>query len=157
LAIAIAAYFLVHEGAHWLYAAHIGAFKQINVIGLGIQIEPYVERMSETQLGVFCLLGPASTIVCGYILLALTPKFASLHSGYARAIAYYATLAFLLIDPLYLSVLSFFVGGGDMNGIVLLFPEIAVRAPAGGLAIANIIIITKALVPIYRQACQIRG
>ena len=36
-------------------------------------------------------------------------------------------IAFLLLDPLYLSVLCSFFGGGDMNGIALLFPEWAAR------------------------------
>jgi hypothetical protein len=157
LAVAIAAYFLIHEGAHWLYAVRIGAFKQINIIGLGIQIDVYIERMSETQLGVFCLLGPVATIACGCVLLALTSKFVRLKSAYARAIAYYTTLAFLLIDPLYLSVLSFFAGGGDMNGIALLFPEIAVRVLAGVISIVNITVLIKILLPKYRQAHRTRS
>ncbi len=33
----------------------------------------------------------------------------------------------LLLDPLYLSVLCGFFGGGDMNGIALLCPEWAAR------------------------------
>jgi hypothetical protein len=157
LAIAIAAYFLFHEGAHLLYAAHIGAFKQINIIGFGIQIDVHAGRMSGTQFGIFNLLGPVATIACSYILLALAPKFVSLESAFARAIAYYATLAFLLIDPLYLSVLSLFVGGGDMNGIVLLFPETAVRVLAGVLAIANAMILFKILLPKYRYAHRTRS
>ena len=34
---AVAAYYLVHEGAHLLYALFTGAFKQINIMGIGMQ------------------------------------------------------------------------------------------------------------------------
>ena len=34
---ALAAYYLVHEGAHLLYALLTGVFKQINFMGLGVQ------------------------------------------------------------------------------------------------------------------------
>lgn len=40
-----------------------------------------------------------------------------------RAVLYYITIALLLIDPLYLSILCGLFGGGDMNGIALLLPE----------------------------------
>lgn len=36
---AILAYYLIHEGAHLVYALSVGAFKQINFMGLGIQID----------------------------------------------------------------------------------------------------------------------
>jgi hypothetical protein len=153
----IVAYFLVHEGTHLLYAVSIGAFKQINIIGFGIQIEPYAERMSVLQRGVFNLLGPASAIVCGYILLAFASRFVMLKSAYARAIAFYTTIAFLIIDPLYLCFLSFFVGGGDMNGIILILPEAAVRVVAGLISLINTFIIISMLVPKYRLAFQRYG
>jgi hypothetical protein len=151
LLVAIVAYFLIHEGAHWLYAVSIGAFKQVNVIGLGIQIESYIERMSDIQFGVFNLLGPVATVICSYILVMLTPRFVSFKSDFARAIAFYMTIVFLVTDPLYLCFLSLFVGGGDMNGIVLLFPEMVVRAFAGILGAINILIIRKTLLPKYQQ------
>ncbi len=152
LAVAIALYFLIHEGAHLLYAMSIGAFKQINFLGLGIQIEPYKDRMSELQFGLFNLLGPVSTVVVGYILLLLTPKLVSLQSAYARAICFYTTIAFLVIDPLYLCFISFLVGGGDMNGIVLILPGMTVRVAAQAMALCNIVIIARILIPKYRAA-----
>ncbi len=148
LVVAIAAFLIVHEGAHLIYALSIGAFKQINILGFGLfQIEPYVERMSEIQLGIFCLLGPVSTISCGYIFLALTPKLASLKNAYARAIGYYMTVVFLITDPLYLCCLSI-----DMNGIILILPETVVRVAAGILALSNSMIIIRVVIPNYREA-----
>ena len=65
---------------------------------------------------------------------------------------YYITIALLLIDPVYLSVLCGFVGGGDMNGISLLFPEIAVRIVYGIILIINVVVFVKIVLPKYRLA-----
>ena len=46
---ALAAYYLVHEGAHLLYALLTGVFKQINFMGLGVQIDVYAEHMTNIQ------------------------------------------------------------------------------------------------------------
>ena len=54
---ALAAYYLVHEGAHLLYALLTGVFKQIRLMGLGVQIDVCAERMTDMQLGIFCLVG----------------------------------------------------------------------------------------------------
>lgn len=47
---AVAAYYLIHEGAHLLYALLGGVFKKINFMGLGVQIDVYAERMTDIQL-----------------------------------------------------------------------------------------------------------
>ena len=44
---ALAAYYLVHEGAHLLYALITGVFRQINFMGLGVQIDVYADRMTD--------------------------------------------------------------------------------------------------------------
>lgn len=59
----IIAYYIIHEGAHFLYSLCLGVFKQINFMGLGVQVDVYSERMTQTQLGIFCLLGPVATII----------------------------------------------------------------------------------------------
>ncbi len=63
--------FFVHEGAHLLYALLAGVYKQINFMGLGVQIDVYAERMTDTQLGIFCLMGVFATLCIGYLLTAL--------------------------------------------------------------------------------------
>lgn len=68
---AIILYFVVHEGAHYLYAVSIGAFKQVNFIGLGVQIDIFREQVTDTQLGIFCLIGPAAAILAGYALVLM--------------------------------------------------------------------------------------
>ena len=50
---ALAAYYLIHEGAHLLYALFTGVFKQIRLMGLGVQIDVCAERMTDMQLGIF--------------------------------------------------------------------------------------------------------
>ena len=128
LLVGILIYYLVHEGAHLVYALSIGTFKQINILSLGIQIEIYDYLMSNLELGIFCLVGVLASLCVGYILL-----FIQSTSG----IHYYTTLVLLLLDPLYLSVVYPFVGGGDMNGIKLLVLESDARLVFLGLFVLN--------------------
>ena len=149
---AILAYYIIHEGAHLLYALYIGVFKHINFIGLGIQIDVYAEKMTSTQMGIFCILGSVATALVSYLLVAFTDKIGQNPSKVFKACMYYITIALLLIDPVYLSVLCGFVGGGDMNGISLLFPEIAVRIVYGIILIINVVVFVKIVLPKYRLA-----
>ncbi|MBO5331478.1 MAG: hypothetical protein J6A72_03745, partial [Alistipes sp.] len=52
LVVAVALYYTIHEGAHLLVALAQGVFKQINIIGLGMQIDVYAEQMSPQQMAV---------------------------------------------------------------------------------------------------------
>lgn len=149
---ALAAYYLVHEGAHLLYALLTGVFKQINFMGLGVQIDVYASRMTDVQLGIFCLAGALATFCAGYLLTALAKNICHAQSKLFRAVLYYITMAFLLLDPLYLSVLCGFFGGGDMNGISLLCPEWAARCLFGVLLLANGLVFWKRVLPVYRQS-----
>ena len=149
---ALAAYYLVHEGAHLLYALLTGVFKQINFMGLGVQIDVYAEHMTNMQLGIFCLVGALATFCMGYLLAALARSICHTKSKLLRTVLYYITIAFLLLDPLYLSILCGFFGGGDMNGIALLCPEWAARSLFGVLLLANGLVFWKQVLPIYRQS-----
>lgn len=149
---ALVAYYLVYEGAHLLYALLTGVFKQIRLMGLGVQIEVCAERMTDTQLGIFCLVGALATFCVGYLLAALARSICHAKSKLLRAMIYYITIAFLLLDPLYLSVLCGFFGGGDMNGIALLCPERAARCLFGALLLVNGLAFWKRILPVYRQS-----
>jgi hypothetical protein len=149
---ALAAYYLVHEGAHLLYALFTGVFKQINFMGLGIQIDVCAERMTDTQLGIFCLVGALATFCVGYLLTAFAKNICRAQSKLLRAMLYYITIAFLLLDPLYLSILCGFFGGGDMNGIALLCPEWMARGLFGALLFVNGLVFWKRVLPTYRQS-----
>ena len=154
---AVIAYYLLHEGAHLLYALSIGAFKQINLMGLGMQIDIYAEKMTQTQLGVFCMLSSVTTLLTAYILIALIDKIRNISSKAIKACLYYITIAMLLIDPLYLSILCGFFGGGDMNGIKLLVPEIAARIIYGLVLIVNAWVFVKIVLPKYKLAFEDRA
>lgn len=149
---AIVAYYLIHEGAHLLYAVCTGVFKQINFMGLGVQIDVYAERMTDAQLGIFCLVGALATFCAAYLLAALARSICHAKSKLLRAVLYYITIAFLLLDPLYLSVLCSFFGGGDMNGIALLCPEWAARCLVGALLLVNGLVFWKRVLPVYQQS-----
>ena len=108
--------------------------------------------MTAAQLGIFCLLGSVTTLLTAYILIALIGKIKKISSKTIKACLYYITIAMLLIDPLYLSVLCGFFGGGDMNGIAALIPEIAARIIYGMVLIGNIVLFIKVVLPKYKLA-----
>ena len=151
---AVVAYYIVHEGAHLITVLYYDVFRKINFMGLGMQIDAYTERLTNTQLGIFCLAGAVSTLIFGWVLIALAKKICNAKSKVFKSIMWYVSLAILLIDPLYLSVLCSFFGGGDMNGIKLLFPEIAVRIVFAVIGIVHSFVIWKYLLPEYKKAFQ---
>jgi len=151
---AIAAYYIIHEGAHLITALYYGVFKQIDFMGLGMQIDVYAEQMTDTQSGIFCLAGAISTFVFGWLLIILVKQICRAKSKVFKSIMWYVSLAILLVDPLYLSILCGFFGGGDMNGIKLLVPETAARIAFAAIGILHGIVIRKYLLPEYTKAFQ---
>lgn len=149
---AVVAYYLVHEGAHLVYALSIGVFRQIRFMGIGMQIDVYAERMTNTQLGIFCLVGALATLCAGILLTALAGRICQMRHALPRTVLYYITLAMLLLDPVYLSVLYGWFGGGDMNGISLLCPEWMARSFFGALLVGNGLLFWKRLLPMYRAS-----
>ena len=151
---AVIAYYIIHEGAHLVTALYYGMFRQINMMGLGVQIDVYAQRMTDTQLGIFCLAGAVSTLLFGWLLIVLAKKICRAKSRLFKAVMWYVTLAILLIDPVYLSILCGFFGGGDMNGIRLLVPETPVRIVFALIGMIHGITIRKYLLPEYTKAFQ---
>lgn len=149
---AVAGYYLVHEGAHLLCAWWMGSFRAIRFLGLGIQIDVYGQQMSPLQMGLFCLSGALATAVAGYGLAALVGRICKHPSKVYKACMYYLTMAFLFVDPLYLSVLCGLFGGGDMNGIALLVPEAAARVGFGCILLLNALLFARVILPRYQQA-----
>lgn len=151
---AIFFYYLIHEGAHLVYALIKGVFKQIRFLGLGVQIDIHAHLLSPSQLGIFCLLGSVATALFAYVLIALSGRICRMPSRVCKACAYYITIAMLLLDPLYLSLLCGFFGGGDMNGISLLIPELPARILYGILLLIHALLFVKILLPRYKAAFQ---
>lgn len=157
IASAVIAYYIVHEGAHFLYAICTGVFKKINFMGIGMQVDVYADKMTNTQLGIFCLVGPIATLIAAWGLALLAGRICRNQSKVFRACMYYITIAMLLLDPLYLSALCGFFGGGDMNGIKLLLPELYARMGFGVLLILNTVLFWKQILPTYTYAFQNAG
>ena len=151
---AVIAYYIIHEGAHQVAALHYGIFKGINFMGLGMQIDVYADRMTDNQLGIFCLAGPVATLLFGWVVILLAKRICTSKSKLFKAVMWYSSLSFLIIDPLYMSVLCGFFGGGDMNGIKLLFPEIAVRIVSAVIGVIYGIVIWRYLLPSYTKSFQ---
>ena len=149
---AVISYYIMHEGAHLLVALYYGVVKGINFMGLGMQIDVYAERLTDTQLGLFCLAGPVATLLFGWMLILLAKRICTSKSKLFKAIMWYISLSFLIIDPLYLSVLCGFFGGGDMNGITLLLPEVAARILFGVILVINGLLFWKVILPKYKMA-----
>ncbi|MBQ8438439.1 MAG: hypothetical protein IJX21_06795, partial [Alistipes sp.] len=69
-----------------------------------------------------------------------------------RTCAWYTSLTMLILDPLYLSLFYRWVGGGDMNGIALIVPEVVASVVAAIIGVVNIIVIWKVLYPAYTRS-----
>ena len=154
---AILAYYFIHEGAHLIYALITGAFKKINIMGIGVQIDIYAERLTNTQLGIFCILGSVATLISAYLLIAYADKIGAVASKPFKACMYYITIAMLLLDPLYLGLLFDLFGGGDMNGIALLMPELAARIIYCVILAINVFLFIKLVLPKYKRAFEEKG
>ena len=152
LVVAVALYYTIHEGAHLLVALAQGVFKQINIIGLGMQIDVYAEQMSDNQMAIFCLAGPLATLIAGWVMVLCVKQICTLRSAVARACAWYTSITMLVLDELYLGVFYRWVGGGDMNGIKLMIPEGVVSAVAIVIGVVNVLIIWKVLFPAYKKS-----
>ena len=152
LFVAILAYYVIHEGAHFIYALILGTFKKINIVGLGVQVDIYIENMSDTQLAIFCLLGSVATLVVGYMMILTIDMIGKLSSKVIKACMYYVTMVMLFMDPLYLSLLCDFFGGGDMNGISLICPELVARIIYGAIFLVNLMVYKKVVLPKYKAA-----
>lgn len=154
---ALAVYYLIHEGAHLMYALTHGVFKQVNFMALGVQIDVFRDRMTDTQLGWFCLAGPIATFAVAWIMVLLSNWIRPAKNAVAKiglACCWYTSIILLFLDPLYLSVIYRFVGGGDMNGIKLLIPEVAAAIVFGLLFILHAVVLWKILLPRYKKAFE---
>lgn len=149
---ALICYYVVHEGAHLLYALCHDVFRHINLMALGVQIDVYRDQLTDTQLGWFCLVGPLATLAAAVALVLNRGKICAAKSKMLRAAAWYTSIVMLVLDPLYLSVVYRFVGGGDMNGIRLLVPEVAAQVVFGLLLVAGVLVLWKVLWPLYTES-----
>lgn len=138
------------KGAHIATALCMGVFKEVKFLGLGMQVDVAAAQMTNFQMGIFCLAGVLGTWITAVLLTVFTPRICWIKSKVLRAVFYYITIVMLLLDPLYLSVLCGFFGGGDMNGISLLMPEMAARVIFGILLYLHGGVFAKHVLPAYQ-------
>ena len=147
--LAIIAYYIVHEGMHLLIALLLGVFEKVRIIGLiGIQIVTTENSLSGVNLAIFSGLSSIVTVLIGYILVFSKSIYKIKNKNVLTAI-YYVTLCFLMLDPLYISTLAPYVGGGDLNGITtgLAISGTPIRIIAGIILIINFMIFKKTMHP----------
>ena len=144
-------YIIVHEGIHLIQAILYDIYQGVKLLPLGIEIEIIQPlTIGGFKLAAFSGLSSITTVIIGYILFLLTPKILKIKKQYIKSYIYYVMLVFLLLDPIYISILSFFVGG-DINGIALGLgiPYAVIRAAYFLIAAANIYLLTKRIYPAY--------
>ena len=153
LIVAVLIYYVIHEGSHLLVALSYGVFKKIKLSTLGVQIVINDANLSNFNLAMFCVVGFLSTFITSYILVLLTNKIVKLKSKYLKTIFYYTTLILLLLDPLYLTILYNFVGGGDMNGILLFnISNTIIKLFFFIILILNLFVFIKVVLPKYKKS-----
>lgn len=149
---AIVAYYIIHEVAHLVMALIFHAFKGINFMWLGIQVDVYRDRLTDMQLGIFCIAGVTATLIIGYMLVGLKDKICQMESKLLKAIYYCITMIMLILDPIYLCLLSGCFGGGDLNGILYLMPQAYVWTIFCYILIFDIWLLIKRVTPTYVEA-----
>lgn len=151
--LAIVSYYIVHEGTHLLLALLLEVFKKIRFVGfLGIQIVTTEGSLSGVNLALFSALSSIVTILIVYIL-AFHPSIYKIKNKHILIGIYYITLCFLLLDPLYMSILSKFIGGGDLNGITtgLGASDMPIRIIFVIILIVNMLLFKNRVCPKYNR------
>lgn len=152
--LAITSYYVVHEGTHLLLALLFGVFERIRFVGiLGVQIVTIDGSLNGIKLALFSILSSIVTIVVGYIL-AFNPRMYKIKNKNILIGIYYIILCFLILDPLYMSILSKFIGGGgDLNGVIvgLGVSDIPFRIMFAIILIVNIVLFKNKVCPKYNK------
>ncbi|MFN3979070.1 MAG: hypothetical protein ACK4SA_01640 [Caldilinea sp.] len=119
----------VHEGLHALTAILYGEYRMFHIRPIGFEVEfrTPVEEREGVHWAVMSGTSNLVTVLIGYLLLGFGAKFTRLDNAFLKGVLFYATIIFLLADPLNLSI-GPFLYGGDANGI------------AGGLGVNRLMI-----------------
>ena len=148
--LAAVSYLLVHEGMHMINAVIQGSFEGIRLMPLGIEVMIKNPVVYDYRLGLFSLLSSITTVSIGWLLFILRHRIIKLKQQSIKNYLCYTTMLFMVLDPFYLSLLSFFVGG-DINGITQGFnlSHWIVRAVAFLLALVGTYAVRKIVLPLY--------
>ncbi len=115
----LALFAVIHEGTHAVVALAFDEYQAMRVHPYGLEVifRTPVDARVGVEWAYISGLSNLITLTIGYILFALRTPLASIGSTFARAMAYWVTVLFMLADALNLS-LGPFIYGGDVNGIV---------------------------------------
>ena len=61
----------------------------------------YRDRLTDTQLGLFCIAGVTATLITAYALVYFKDKVCETKNKLVKAIFYYVTVIMLVLDPIY--------------------------------------------------------
>jgi len=151
--IAIIMYYVIHEGTHFVQAVLTDNFDSIRLVGV-VGIEIMIKEVpTGLALTLFSGLSSVMTVFFGYIFVIIMPKILMMNNKMVKVALYYITIILLSLDPIYLSILHRYVGGGDMNGIIkgLNISSLPISIVFGILAVINIYIIIKKVHPAYKR------
>lgn len=116
--VALVVYAILHEGLHAVFASLLGEYQAFHIRPYGLEVTfntPTAEREG-FQWALISGMSNLSTILLGYLLLALSGRIAQLSNLWLKSILYYMTFLFLILDALNLSI-GPFLYGGDVHGI----------------------------------------
>lgn len=142
---------IIHEGIHIIQAHIYGIYKGINILPVGIEVEILQPlTIGGFRLAAFSGLSSVVTVLIGYVMFYFSPTILRLNKQPIKNYFYYVTLVFLLLDPIYISVLFLSVGG-DINGISLglNISQMAVRGIYFAIAVFNSYLVYRKLYPAY--------
>jgi len=151
--LAVVTYLIIHEGTHIVQALAHGIFRGLRLNLLGVEVlitEPLT--IGGWKLACFSGLSSLVTVGIGYLIYKMTTVILSFKNQFIKSYLYYTAVVFLILDSLYISVFSFFVGG-DINGIALGLgvPHMIVRGAYFAVLIINFLLVVKVLHPKYTQ------
>lgn len=155
--IAVLLFALVHEGLHALVAVAYGEFDAFHIrpFGLEVTVRTPTEQRQGFMWAIFSGLPNLVTSLIGYLLFAGRRGLASLSNSFLRSLAYFATLIFMLFDPLNLSIIPFLFGG-DINGIVVGtgLPRLLIQAAALLVLLFNRELLARYVLPAFGVATE---
>ena len=89
-------------------------------------------------------------------LVYFKDKICEIKNKFVKAIFYYITVIMLVLDPIYLCLLSGAFGGGDVNGILYLMPQAWMWTIFAFILLFNIWILLKKVNPTYTASFKER-
>ncbi|HOD66382.1 MAG TPA: hypothetical protein PLR32_04130 [candidate division Zixibacteria bacterium] len=152
LVIAVALLAFVHESLHAATAALFGEYGSFRVHWYGFEViyRTAVELRAGIHWALIAGLPNLVTVLLGYLLLTGRSVFARIAPLAGRSLAYWATLIFLLADPLNIAV-GPFLYGGDAGGIAhgLGLNQYFLQALAFGVFLWNRELVASRLLPAF--------